>query len=147
MKKKLIIVIAAVLVLGGAGGAYKFVLAPAPAKAGNAPKPHIEGELYAVSPEFVVNLAGGHYGKVSVALLFTVPPAYQAAGEGASGPPPLVQADAVRAVITDALTGLSQDDLIARAARHRVEAGIRRDLNAHTDVKVTSVLFTDVVVQ
>ena len=69
MKGKLKIILPVLLLLaGGGGGAYFFILAPKPAKA--AP-PKVAGELFDLSPEFVVNLSGGHYGKVSVAFLMT----------------------------------------------------------------------------
>jgi flagellar FliL protein len=63
MKKKLLIV-APVLLLVVAAAAYKLVLAPKPATA----KPKIAGELMQLADPFVINLAGGRYAKVSVAL-------------------------------------------------------------------------------
>ena len=51
MVKKLVPVIALLAVLGGV---YKFVLAK-PAKA--EPKPHVEGTVYMLQKEFLVNLA------------------------------------------------------------------------------------------
>ena len=142
-KLKLILPVLLLLLVGG-GGAYKFVLAPKPAEA--AKKPKIEGELMPIDGEFVVNLADGHYGKISVALLFKTAPAMSGGGEG-GGTPELVQAAAVRAAITDELTGLATDDLIERHARHRVQQAILKDLRSSTDLDVEEVLFTDVVVQ
>jgi flagellar basal body-associated protein FliL len=148
MKKLMIIVPVALLLVGGGGG-YFFVLKPKPAKA--APKPKIEGEIFPIEDEFIVNLAGGRYGKVSVALLFDQKKMPEmlggGGGHGASGPVELVQAEVVRAVITDALTGLPADDLIERRARHEVVESIIKDLNSKTDVKVDEVFLTDVVVQ
>src|SRR5581483_4284121 len=68
MKKKLMIVVPILLVV--LGGAYKMVLAPKPASA----KEKIQGSLLELSPEFIVNLAGGRYGKLSVAVLLGSPP-------------------------------------------------------------------------
>jgi flagellar FliL protein len=138
--KKLLIVLVVVL-LGGGGGAYKFVLAPKPAAA--AP-PKVDGELFALSPEFVVNLAGGHYGKVSVALLLSEPPA-AIAPEGEA--PILPQDPAIRAAITDELTGLQPNALIARPQRRAVVASLLAALKRTTDTPVKDVLLTDIAVQ
>jgi flagellar protein FliL len=142
MKGKLKIILPVLLVLlAGGGGAYFFLLAPKPAKA--AP-PKITGTLFDLQPEFVVNLSGGHYGKVSIALLMTAGvPATPASGATATLP----EDAAVRAIITNDLTGLPSSTLIDRSARTAVEHKILKDLQAKTDVKLTQVLFTDVVVQ
>jgi flagellar protein FliL len=142
MKGKLKIILPVLLVLvAGGGGAYFFLLAPKPAKA---VQPKITGTLFYLQPEFVVNLSGGHYGKVTVALLMTSGvPAAPASG----GTPTLTEDAAVRAIVTNDLTGLPTSTLIDRGARNAVEQKILKDLQTKTDVKVTQVLFTDVVVQ
>jgi flagellar basal body-associated protein FliL len=147
-KKKLMMILPVVLLLAGAG-AYFTVLKPKPAAAAAAPKPKIEGEIFPIEDEFVFNLAGGRYGKVSVALVFSEkqPPELTPAGAHGAGGGELVQMEAVRAVITDALTGLAADDFIVRDRRHHVVESVIKDLNTKTDVKVTEVFFTDVVVQ
>ncbi len=140
-KLKIILPVLLLLLVGGGGGAYFFVLAPKPAKA--AP-PKVVGTLFDLQPEFVVNLSGGHYGKVSIALLMTAGvPAAPASGGTATLPEDAV----VRALITNDLTGLPTSTLINRPARMAIEQKILKDLQAKTDVKVTEVLFTDVVVQ
>jgi flagellar protein FliL len=139
-KLKIILPVLLLLLVGG-GGAYFFVLAPKPAKAAPA---KIVGTLFPLSPEFVVNLSGGHYGKVTVALLMTAGvPAAPPSGGAAS----LTEDAAVRAIITNDLTGLPDSALIERAQRMTLEKKILTDLQSSTDVKVTQVLFTDVVVQ
>ena len=144
--KKLKLILPIVLVLAGGGfGAYKFLLAPKPAKAAKAPKPKVEGVLLALAPEFVVNLSDGHFGKVSVTLLLKEQPALPA--EPAEGPPKLEQDAVIRSTITDQLTGLPPSDLIDRDARHELLDEILKDLEQTTDIEVTRVLFTDVVVQ
>jgi flagellar protein FliL len=143
-KKKLIIILAAVLLLGGGGGgAYFFVLAPKPAKAAKKVVPKIDGTLFTLSPEFVVNLASGHFGKVTVALLLKTPPVL----DPSATDPTLMQDAAIRATITDALTGLPTSDLVTRKDREQLEGAILKDLQRTTDTDVTRVLFTDVVVQ
>ncbi|MTD45462.1 hypothetical protein GKE82_14490 [Conexibacter sp. W3-3-2] len=55
------------ILLVALGGAYKFVLAK-PADAG--PPPKVEGEVYVLPKEFLVNLEDGKFAKLSVALVF-----------------------------------------------------------------------------
>ena len=63
MKGKLKFVIPLV-VLMVIGGGYKFVLAkPAAAKA------KVDGAVYVLPKEFLINLADGHFAKLSVALV------------------------------------------------------------------------------
>jgi flagellar protein FliL len=141
VKSKLKFILPVILLLAGGGGAYFFVLAPKPAKA--AP-PKVEGTLFPLSPEFVVNLDGSHYGKVSIALLLSAgAPAASADGGAATLP----EDAAVRAIVTNDLTGLPSSALIDRPKRNTIEKKILTDLQKKTDVKVTEVLFTDVVVQ
>jgi flagellar basal body-associated protein FliL len=137
VKKKLLIVLPVVLLVA-AGAAYKLVLAPKPVQA----KPKVAGALWPITDPFLLNLAGGRYAKVSVALVLdgVTPPA-----AGATLPVP--QEPAVRAVITDRLTGVSASELIDRDARHQLLAELRKDLLHATDDKVDQVLLTDVTVQ
>ena len=145
MKGKLKLIVPILLVLALAGGAaYKFVLAK-PAKAA-AVKPKVNGSLFALSPEFVVNLSDNHYGKVTVALLLKAAPAAKDLSVTATTPT-LTEDPMVRSVITNDLTGASTGDLIDRGRRNALRTKILHDLEASTDVGVTGVLFTDVVVQ
>ena len=63
MVKKIVPVIALLAVLGGV---YKFVLAK-PAKA--EPKPHVEGTVYMLQKEFLINLADGRFAKMQIGLV------------------------------------------------------------------------------
>jgi flagellar basal body-associated protein FliL len=137
-KKKKLLLLLPVLLLVAVGAAYELVLAPTPAKA----KPKIAGELFQLPDPFLLNLADGRYAKVSVALVLEGAPA-AAAGEI----PVVPQQAAVRAAVTDRLTGLSAADLIDRGARHRLLASLRKSLLKTTDNHVDEVLFTDVTVQ
>ena len=94
-------------------------------------------------PDFTINLDGGHYGKVSVAL--EMEGGIPAAAEGAA--PSLKENAVVRSVVTNDLTGLATDDLIQRPSREKLLMAILKDLQSQTDEKVTHVFFTDVVVQ
>lgn len=145
--KKIVPIVVLVVVLAGA---YKFVLAkPAPAE----PKPKVEGTVYILGKEFLVNLADNRFAKLTVALVLdekdTSVPA--AGGEGGSTPPEgfgaMTEEAVVRDVITDDLTDAKDNDLISAKGRKALKEEILKDLKAHTDVKVDDVLFTDVTVQ
>jgi flagellar basal body-associated protein FliL len=147
-KKKLMIIVVAALVL--AGGAYKTVLAKPAEKA---PEPKVHGEVYVLPKEFLVNLADGRYAKVSVALV--VEPAAggggHGGGHGAPTPPEGYGAEPqeaiVRDLITDVLTNSSDHELIQGEGREKIKKKILKSIKEHTDVHVEEVLFPDVTVQ
>ncbi|HVU76506.1 MAG TPA: flagellar basal body-associated FliL family protein [Gaiellaceae bacterium] len=139
MKKKLMILVP-VLLLVGAGGSYEMVLKPKP-------KPvvkKIDGSLVSLGDAFTINLAGGHYGRVTVSVV--VPATAVPAAEG-TATASLPENDALRAIVTDDLTGISSTRLIDRTARHSIEAQVLKDLKKSTDEPITKVLFTDIAVQ
>jgi flagellar basal body-associated protein FliL len=138
VKKKLMIIVP-VLVLLIAGAGYKMVLAPKPKPV----KKKIDGHLVKLDPEFVLNLSGGRYAKVTVSVLTHTLPA---AGHG-TGPIVLEQNDAIRAVITDVLTGVSAHALINRRERKHLVEKIVKSLHKKTDEHVEEVFFTDLAVQ
>jgi flagellar basal body-associated protein FliL len=148
MNKKKILIIA-VVALVVAGGAYKTVLA----KPKKEPKPKVEGDVYVLPKEFLVNLSDGRYAKLSVALV--VEPAAAAGGHGgghgAAAPPEGYgsepQEAIVRDVITDTLTDAADSDLIEREGRERIKKKILASIKKQTDVHVEEVLFPDVTVQ
>jgi flagellar protein FliL len=148
MKRKKILIPLLVVVI--AGLAAKFVLAKP------APEPHhkIDGVVYVLPKEFLVNLSDGRYAKVNVALVLdrSQPTAAAGGGEGGAAEPPegfgtLEQEAAVRDVVTDVLTGQSGDELIAARGREQVKAEILRGIRTRTDVRVNEVLLPDVAVQ
>lgn len=147
MKRKKILI--PLLVVAIAGIAAKFVLAkPAPVV-----HHKIDGTVYVLPKEFLVNLSDGRYAKVDVALVLDPSQATGAAGgEGGGAAPPdgfgtLPQEAAVRDVVTDVLTGQSGDTLIAASGREQVKREILAGIRARTDVRVNEVLLTDVAVQ
>ncbi len=146
-RKKILIPLLVVLV---AGLAAKFVLAKP------APEPHhkIDGTVYVLPREFLVNLSDGRYAKINVALVLDRSQATAAAGGGheAAAEPPegfgtLEQEAAVRDVVTDVLTGQRGDELIDRRGREQVKDELLRGIRARTDVRVNEVLLPDVAVQ
>ena len=146
MVKKLVPVIALLAVLGGV---YKFVLAkPATAE----PKPHVEGTVYMLQKEFLVNLADGRFAKMQIGLVLAHDDTSAAAGgEEAAAPPegygPMAQEGIVRDLITGVLTNATDKDLIEGNGREGLKKEILKVLKKKTDVKVEDVLFSDLTVQ
>jgi flagellar FliL protein len=145
--KKIAPIVVLIVVLAGA---YKFVIAkPTAAKA----KPKVDGTVYILGKEFLVNLADNRFAKLTVALVLDHKDTSVAAagGEGGATVPDgfgaMTEEAAVRDVITNDLTDAKADDLITAKGRADVKQEILKDLKAHTDVKVDDILFTDVTVQ
>jgi flagellar FliL protein len=148
LKKKLKFILPLV-VLVMLAGAYKVVLAKPAKKV----KEKVDGQVYVLPKEFLLNLADGHFAKLNVALVLdksqlTAP----AAGAEASVKPPdgygtLPQEAVVRAIVTNDITDASESDLTDRGGRQKLQKRVLRDLRSRTDVKVNDVLFTDVAAQ
>ena len=147
MNKKIIII--AVALLAVLGGAYKFAFAkPKTAEA----KPKVDGNVYLLQKEFLVNLHDGRFAKLTAALVLAHDDTSTAAGGHEAASPPegygvMSQEAVVRAIITDDLTDVKASDVINRAGREHLQEKILKDLNKKTDVKVEEVLFPDVTVQ
>ena len=146
MKSKLKFLIPVLLLV--LGGAYKFVLAkPAPKE-----KPKVEGEVYVLPKDFLVNLSDGKFAKLGVGLVFDegFKPA-PAGGEAGAAPPDgygsLTQEPVVRDIVTDVVTDESSSELTSRKGREDIKEKILKRLKSQTDVKVHEVLLTDVAVQ
>ena len=141
-RKKLIIIAIGVLVV--AGLAYKMVLAPK-----SESKEKVEGTVYVMPKEFLLNLAGGRYAKMTVALVLA--PGQSAAGSSETPPPEgfgtLEQEPLVRQIVTDTITGVPAADLTSRKDRHHMQVQIRKEVDKTTDVKTKAIVFSDLVVQ
>jgi flagellar basal body-associated protein FliL len=149
MMSKMKLLLPILLLVGG--GVYKFVLAK-PAAPG--PKPRVEGEVYVLPKDFLVNLSDGRYGKLNVALVFHhgfhAAPAAGGHGGGTDVPEGygvLTQEPLVRDIITDTLTDATAEELTHRKEREELKEKVAKKINKTTDVKVHEVLFTDVAVQ
>jgi flagellar basal body-associated protein FliL len=145
MKKILPIIIAVVAL----GGVYKFVIAKPKTAAA---KPKVDGNVYILGKEFLVNLADGRYAKLTVALVLDDKDTSTVAkGETTTKLPDgfgaMNEEAVVRDVITNDLTDAKDTELIDSTGREKVKEEILKDLKAKTDVKVDDVLFTDVTVQ
>ena len=148
MNKKIIIIVVVALV--AAGGAYKTVLAK-PSKP--APKPKVEGVVYLLQKEFLVNLADGRFAKMQIGLVLAHDDTstVAAGGHEASTPPEgygaMAQEGIVRDLITGVLTDAKDKELIEEHGREELKKEILKVLKKKTDVKVEEVLFSDLTVQ
>jgi flagellar basal body-associated protein FliL len=147
MKSKLKFIVPVLLLV--VGGLYKFVLAkPGPP----APKPKVEGTVYVLPKEFLINLSGGRFAKLSVGLVLDhSQPTAEAGGHEAVKPPEgfgtLPQEAVIRDLVTDELTDDDADSLVSGSGREKLKSQLLRSIKKKTDVKVEEVLFTDVAVQ
>lgn len=145
MTKKKILIILAVVVLGGGYAAYNFVAPKASAH------DKITGTIYILPKAFTLNLADGRYATLTAALVLAPGQSTGATGEGAPSEPDgfgtLPEEAAVRDIITNVLTNQNGDALTSTAGRKRIKRAIVLAIRNNTDVKVTGVLFTDVAVQ
>ncbi|OJU79963.1 MAG: hypothetical protein BGO11_06480 [Solirubrobacterales bacterium 70-9] len=142
MTRRRALIIGLVVAVVAAGLAYKMVLAPK-----SESKDRVDGTVYVMPKEILVNLADGRYGKLTVALVLAEG---QSTGEGApaaEGFGTLPEEPLVRQIVTDELTGVPAATLISRAGRHRIQRKIRRAVDSTTDVRTTAIVFSDMVVQ
>jgi len=144
MKKKLIIVVVALV---AAGGVYRTVLAKPAEKA---KKPKVEGQVYVMPKEFLVNLSGGRFAKFSVALVMPHLPV-AAGGHGAPAPPEGYGAEPqeaiIRDLITNEVTDIPAEELVDHEGREKVKKSILKAIKTETDAHVEEVLFPDLTVQ
>ena len=143
MNKKILIPIIVVLLAGGYEG-YSV------ATAKKAAKPRILGTIYVLPKAFTLNMSGGQYATLTVGLDLSpsqvIPPA-----DPNNTPPDgfgdLPEEAAVRAIITNAVTGQAASTLISPSGRAKLESEILHAIETQTDVEATKVYFTDVAVQ
>jgi flagellar basal body-associated protein FliL len=141
-KKKLLIPV--VLLVLGLGAAYSM------AKPQKTTKLKIPGTIYVLPQSFLLNLSGGHYAKLTVAL--DLSPEQSTGASSASAPPAegagtLPEEAVVREIVTNAVTGQSGSTLVSGRGRNAVKHQILLGIKHRTDVKVEAVLFPEVTVQ
>ncbi|ADB48490.1 flagellar basal body-associated FliL family protein [Conexibacter woesei] len=146
--RKNVVVLVLVALIAGAGAAYTF------AKPKKEVRHKIDGAVYVLPKEFLVNLSDGRYAKMNVALVLDhgQPTAVEAGGHGAPPKPPegfgtLEQEAVIRDIVTDVVTNIDGDQLIRTEGRERVKAEILTKIRRTTDVRTEDVLITDVAVQ
>lgn len=147
MNSKLKIVVPLVL-LAVLGVAYKTVLA----KPKDGPAKKVEGEVYVLPRDFLVNLRDGEFAKFNVGLVVPKGAADPPKDKKKKGKPPegfgtMPQEALIRDLVTDTVTGMAASRLISSTGRKKLKKRIERRIKAHTDVKVKDVLITDVAVQ
>lgn len=152
MKKLKLVLPIVILAVGLAAGKTLFAKAPEAAP----PKPKVEGEVYILPKDFLVNLKGARFAKLNIGLVLEHGYLAEAVAEasGGHGAPKvpdgygtLPQEAVVRDVVTDALTGIAAEDLVSKSRRSLLKKDLLKDLKAHSDVKVEEIIFTDVAVQ
>jgi flagellar FliL protein len=126
-KKKLIIIVVALLVVGAA--AYHFVLAPKPKKK---EKP-VAGAVVALEPR-QVNLQGGHYLKLGLAL------------QGTTKAKELDGSKALDAAI-GLFSGRSMEEVTRPKERRHLKTELTKELEHLYEGEVMGVYFTDFVTQ
>ena len=146
MKSKLKFIVPILLLV--MGGVYKFVLAkPGPP----APKPKVDGQVYVLPKEFLINLSGGRFAKLSVGLVLDETQPTASEDKEAAKPPEgfgtLPQEAVIRDLVTDTLTDDSAESLVSENGREKLKSRLLVSIKKKTDVKVEEVLFTDVAVQ
>lgn len=145
MKKKLLIVLVVLLAVGGFA-AKTFLLKPKPVKL------RVDGEVYVLPHQFTLNLADGRYATLTAALILA--PGQSDGATAESGAPSadaevgsLPEEAVIRAIITNAVTGLSSQTLLSASGRAHLEQDILSQIHTKTDDKISSVLLPDVAVQ
>jgi flagellar basal body-associated protein FliL len=119
------------------------------------PRAKIDGDVYVMPKDFLVNLEDDRFAKLSVALVLEHGQGAEAAAgeaeEAGAEPPqgygPLPQEALVRTIVTDTLTGQPAARLRSRMWRKALKKRIQEALERSTDVHALDVLFPDVAVQ
>ncbi|HKS99854.1 MAG TPA: flagellar basal body-associated FliL family protein [Rugosimonospora sp.] len=133
-KKLLLIIVAVVaLVIAGAGGYMMFAGGSSKGAKPAKPKP-VPGTVLALDA-LTVNLAGGHYLKVKLALQLT-----------ASADPKTDGSQALDLAITE-FSDLPMSDLSSETGREKVKAALLEKVGAAYEDKVMDIYFTQFVMQ
>jgi flagellar protein FliL len=148
MKKKLLIPLVVLFVLGGA--AYTFAKPKPVVK-----PPKVAGSVYLLPQSFLCNLTDGQYAKFSVALVLAPGQSDGASATAASDTSnsagdvlgTLPEEAVVRDIITNIITNQASNTLIDGNGRNRVKQEILQAIDSQTDIKVTAVLFPDLAIQ
>lgn len=145
MTKPKILIIALVALLACAYGGYTFAL---PKKV---VKDKVDGTVYVLPKQFTLNLKDGRYATLTAGLVLAPGQSTGASADAASSQPDgfgtLPEEAVIRDIITNVLTDQTAATLIDPAGRTRIKQTILAAIRQGTDVKVDSVLFTDLAVQ
>ena len=145
MNKKLIIIL--VVVLGVVGFGAKMFLLPKKAAA----KMKVNGTIYVLPKGFELNMQGGKYATLTVALVLAPGQSDGATAAGATTTPAgfgtLVEEPVVRAIVTGDITDQKPSVLLSTRGRDGLRKEMLHQIKKQTDVKVNDVYFTDLAVQ
>src|SRR3954465_10697754 len=146
MKSKLKFIVPILLIVPG--GVYKFVLAKPGAPA---PKPKVDGQVYVLPKEFLINLSGGPFPQPPPCPAPDETRGRAPARKEAAKPPEgfgtLPQEAVIRDLVTDKLTDDTAESLVSEKGREKLKSQLLLSIKKKTDVKVKEILFTDVAVQ
>jgi flagellar FliL protein len=132
-----------VLLLLGVGAAYSKTK-PKPVS-----KDKIQGTIYLLPKDFLLNLNDGHFAKLTLALILA-PGQSTGASASSSGSETvgtLPEEVAIRDIVTNLITNDSSGELVSDGGRTRAKHEILAAIRRQTDIKVEQVLFPDLTVQ
>jgi len=114
----------------------------------------VKGTIYELPKSFLIDLSGGQYAKVNVALILSpnqvlAEAAHPSAGSGSGSEEKgtLPEEPLVRALITNALTNERAENLLEERSRDELARALLKEINEKTDLRVEAVLFPDLTVQ
>jgi flagellar basal body-associated protein FliL len=142
--KKIIIPLA--LVILGLGAAHTM------AKPHKATKDKIQGTIYVMPKDFLLNLSDGHFVKLTVGLILSPgqsdgAPAGASAATTSESAGTLPEEAVIRDIVTNLITNENGSSLVSDQGRLRVKREILQAIKQKTDVKVEAVLLPDLTVQ
>jgi hypothetical protein len=110
----------------------------------------INGTIYILPKQFEINMRGGQYATLTVALL--LPPGQSVGVTSPTDPPPtgfgsLTDEAVIRAIITNDVTDQPTNALLSVHSRSKLEHHILQGIRSRTDTQVSAVYFTDLAVQ
>jgi flagellar FliL protein len=142
VNKKLAIVLAVVFL--GAGAAYTM------AKPKKVVREKIQGTVYMLPKDFLLNLNDGHFAKLTLALVLAPGQSSGASAEGASGGEgvgTLPEEAVIRDIVTNTVTDDGSEQLVSDGGRAKLKRELLAAIRRQTDVKVAQILFPDLTVQ
>ena len=146
MTKKKILMILAVVLLGGGYAGYTVMVPKAVAH------DKITGTIYVLPKGFTFNLTDGRYATMTAGLVLAPGQTDGATADSAGTTTPtglgtLPEEAVIRDIITNIVTDKSSSALVTADGRAALKKQILAAIHRQTDVKVTDMLFTDVAVQ
>lgn len=116
------------------------------------PKPKIVGTIYTMPGSFLLNLSGGRYAKLEVALVLAPGQSDGASATASSGGSEstvgtLPEEPVVREIVTNLVTNINGEALISAQGRAALKKQVLAAITKQTDLKVEAVLIPELTVQ